>query len=123
MRFASALVWCMFGLMPKDSQARRYSRQRNPKVPPHVSVGVVRRVSGLKLDEVCDQIEVITGDRPTKGALSAIENGHRGASAELLSALEQVYGLQPGDITTNYAPRTTPGVSTEGAATAITKAV
>lgn len=96
--------------MPKDSQVRRYTRQRNPKIPPHVSVGVLRRVSGLKLDEVCDQIEEITGDRPTKGALSAIENGHRGASAELLAALEVVYGLQPGDITTTYVPRTTPAV-------------
>ena len=100
--------------MPKESQARRYARQRNPKVPPHVSVGVLRRVSGLKLDEVCDQIEEITGDRPTKGALSAIENGHRGASVELIAALEMVYGLQPGDITTNYAPRNTPNVAVGG---------
>lgn len=74
---------------------------------------MLRRVSGLKLDEVCDQIEEITGDRPTKGALSAIENGHRGASAELLRALELVYGLQPGDITTTYQPRATPGVADE----------
>lgn len=78
-----------------------------------MSVGVLRRVSGLKLDEVCDQIEDITGDRPTKGALSAIENGHRGASAELLAALEMVYGLQPGDITTTYVPRNTPHVAVE----------
>ena len=98
--------------MPKETQLRRYSRQRNPKVPPHISVGVLRRVSGLKLDDVCDEIEEITGDRPTKGALSAIENGHRGASSELLAALEMVYGLQPGDITTNYTPRNTPHVAT-----------
>ncbi|QDF16215.1 helix-turn-helix DNA binding domain protein [Gordonia phage Malachai] len=102
--------------MPKETQTRRYTRQRNPKVPPHISLGVLRRVSGLKLDDVCDQIEDITGDRPTKGALSAIENGHRGASLELIAALEMVYGLHPGDITTNYVPRNTPQIALGGEA-------
>ena len=102
--------------MPKETQARRYPRKRNPKVPPHIAVGVLRRVCGLKLDDVCDQVEEITGDRPTRGALSAIENGHRGASAELIAALEMVYGLNPGDITTNYVPRNTPHIAVGGAA-------
>ena len=93
--------------MPK----KRYSSQRNPKVPPHVSVAVLRRVSGLKLDEVCDLVAEVTGDRPTKGALSAIENGHRGASAQLLRGLEHAYNLPAGSITTTYEPRQTPAVS------------
>ncbi|QHJ86387.1 Cro protein [Gordonia phage Kuwabara] len=91
--------------MPKEAQSRRYSRQRNPKVPPHVSIGIVRRLSGLTLDEVCDLVLEITGDRPTKGALSAIENGHRGASAQLLAALEAAYQLPAGSISTTYRPR------------------
>ncbi|MFH5209221.1 helix-turn-helix domain-containing protein [Antrihabitans sp. NCIMB 15449] len=91
--------------MPKETQSRRYSRQRNPKVPPHVSIGIVRRISGLTLDEVCDRVEEITGDRPTKGALSAIENGHRGASQQLIAALGQAYQLPAGSISTTYQPR------------------
>lgn len=91
--------------MPKESESRRYSRQRNPKVPPHVSIAVVRRISGLTLDEVCDRVAEITGDRPTKGALSAIENGHRGASVQLLAALEGAYQLPVGAISTTYQPR------------------
>jgi transcriptional regulator with XRE-family HTH domain len=91
--------------MPTETQSRRYSRQRNPKVPPHVSIAIVRRLSGLTLDEVCDRIEEITGDRPTKGALSAIENGHRGASLQLITALEQAYQLPAGSISTTYQPR------------------
>lgn len=91
--------------MPKETQTRRYARQRNPKVPPHVSIAVVRRLSGLTLDEVCDRVQEITGDRPTKGALSAIENGHRGASAQLLAALEGAYQLPDGSISTTYRPR------------------
>lgn len=90
---------------PADGRALR--------VPPHVSIRVLRRVSGLKLDDVCELVEEATGDRPSRGTLSAIENGHRGASAELLAALEMVYGLQPGDITTNYVPRNTPHVAAE----------
>lgn len=90
---------------------RRYSRQRNPKVPPHVSLAVLRRVSGLTLDEVCDLVAEVVDDRPTKGALSAIENGHRGASAQLISGLEHAYGLPSGSITTTYTPRNTPAAS------------
>lgn len=97
--------------MPKESQSKRYSRQRNPKVPPHVSLAVLRRVSGLTLDEVCDLVAEVTEDRPTKGALSAIENGHRGASAQLIAGLEHAYNLPPGSISTTYLPRNTPAAS------------
>lgn len=93
--------------MPKQSETKRYSSRRNPKVPPHVSIAVLRRVSGLTLDQVAALVEEITGDRPTRGALSAIENGHRGVSAELLSALEQAYNLPAGSISTTYVPRST----------------
>lgn len=62
----------------------------------------------LSLDDVADRVEEKTGDRPTRGALSAIENGIRGVSVELLLALESAYALPAGSITTDYEPRTTP---------------
>ncbi|MCV7080000.1 transcriptional regulator [Mycolicibacterium insubricum] len=74
-------------------------------------MAVLRRVSGLTLDEVCDLVAEVTGDRPTRGALSAIENGHRGASAQLISGLEHAYNLDAGSISTVYRPRNTPAVS------------
>ncbi len=63
------------------------------------------------LDDVCDRVEALTGDRPARGTMSAIESGARGVSAELLSALEQAYKLPAGSITTTYQPRNTPAVS------------
>lgn len=90
---------------------RRYAAQREPKTPPHISVKALRVRLGWTLDYVGGLVHEDTGDRPTKGALSAIENGHRGVSAELLGALERAYGLEPGTITTTYVPRNTPAPS------------
>lgn len=78
-----------------------------------MSLAVLRRVSGLTLDEVCDLVAEATGDRPTKGALSAIENGHRGASAQLITGLEHAYKLPAGSISTSYIPRNTPAAADE----------
>ena len=101
----------------KVAATRRYSRQRVAKTPPHISLGTLRKqVLKIRLDDVADRIEEITGDRPKRGTLSAIENGHRGASAELLAALESAYGLEPGSITTTYRPRVTPNIVEEGVA-------
>ncbi|MCT7373187.1 hypothetical protein A7R75_29785 [Mycolicibacterium llatzerense] len=63
------------------------------------------------LDDICDRVEETNGDRPARGTLSAIENGVRGVSAELLAALEAAYKLPRGSITTDYTPRTTPAAS------------
>lgn len=83
----------------------RYPPQRPRKVPPHVSLSDVRYISGKTLDQVCAAASEVL-DRPlTRGALSAIENGHRGASAKVLTALEVAYGLRPGSLVTNYEPR------------------
>lgn len=98
---------------------RRYSRQRQRRTPPHITLQQhrldLKRKTGdsWDLDDVCDRIEAITGDRPARGTLSAIENGVRGISAELLSALEQAYELPPGSITTDYTPRSTTAASVE----------
>lgn len=63
------------------------------------------------IDDICDGVEAVTGDRPARGTVSAIETGARGASNELLRALEQAYGARPGAITTDYQPRSTPAAS------------
>lgn len=65
----------------------------------------VRLIAGITLEALLDRIEEETGRRYTRGALSAIENGHRGASAELIGAIEAAYGLPPGAIDTDYRPR------------------
>jgi transcriptional regulator with XRE-family HTH domain len=86
--------------------ATKYETQRARKTPPHVSLGALRAVAHLTLDEVCARVSEYLGDRElTRGALSAIENGHRGASADVLRGLEVAYGLRAGDITTDYEPR------------------
>ena len=80
---------------------------QRPKVtPPHVSLRTLRKVSGMTLDEVC---AIANASVPTltltRGAMSAIENGIRGASTSVIAALELVYDLEPGSIDTTYAPR------------------
>lgn len=97
----------------KVAATRRYSQQRKPKTPPHVSLRTLRLALSLTLDDIADRIEENRGDRPTRGALSAVESGLRGASAELLAALEEAYRLEPGSITTTYQPRATPSTSDE----------
>lgn len=68
----------------------------------------MRVVANLTLDELAIAIGEVSGDRPSRGTLSAIESGTRGASDEILRSMEQVYGLEPNTITTAYRPRITP---------------
>lgn len=79
-------------------------KDRDRKNPPLVSLRGLRTVSGLTLDQVCDRIKEVTEDELTltKGALSAIESGLRGASSEVLSALATAYGLPADAICTDY---------------------
>lgn len=85
---------------------RDYDNQRPRVIPPLVPIRELRRITGKTLDEVCAEVREITGKPFTKGALSAIENGHRGASAETLHALEVVYDLTPGCMVIGYQPTT-----------------
>jgi len=91
--------------MPKTT---RYDRQRPRVTPPHVTLGDLRAAVGLTLDALADRVAELEGEenRPTKGALSAIENGHRGASESMLKALALAYGLREDAISTDYEPRT-----------------
>lgn len=63
---------------------------------------------GLTLDDVIYRLEQETGRTYTRGAVSAVENGLRGASTEFLQALCAAYGLPTGAITTQYTPRAAP---------------
>lgn len=68
-------------------------------------VKYVRIAAGLTLEDVSIKIAETTGRRYGKGTLSAIESGMRGASSEVLEALEVAYNLPVGSIKTDYAPR------------------
>lgn len=83
----------------------QYDSQRPRRVPPHLSLGDLRAVSGKTLDDVCEAASEVLASPLTRGALSAIENGHRGASPAVLAALEVAYGLRPGALVTDYVPR------------------
>lgn len=84
-----------------------YGQQRQAKTPPHVSLRNLRRASKLTLEQVCDAVTDILGSGTpmTRGALSAIETGLRGPSQQVLDALAVAYGLDPGDIVTDFEPR------------------
>lgn len=95
----------------------KYDSQREKVQAPLVPLSALRAALGLKQTEVCNGVEAITNKTFTKGALSAIENGHRGASAETLAALEVVLRLAPGSLVVNYEPsHTRRKVETEVAA-------
>ncbi len=86
--------------------ATSYKPQRERRTPPHISLADLRFVSGKTLDDICAAASEVLDKPLTRGALSAIENGLRGASPRVLAALEVAYGLRAGALTTNYEPRT-----------------
>jgi transcriptional regulator with XRE-family HTH domain len=85
---------------------QKYTKQRKKVVPPHVPIKGLRVAAGLSMDQLIAKLAVVSDRTYTRGAISAVELGHRGASPELLSALERVYGLDPGMISTTYEPKT-----------------
>ena len=89
----------------------KYSNQRERVTPPHLSLDALRSVVGLTLDQVCERYESETGNRLTRGALSAIEGGLRGVSSDTLTGLEAAYGLRPGSLIVNYEPKTRKAVA------------
>lgn len=82
----------------------QYDKQRQKVQAPLVPLAALRSALGLKQHEVCNGVEAITNKTFTKGALSAVENGHRGASAETLAALEVVLRLPAGSLVVTYEP-------------------
>lgn len=84
-----------------------YDNQRQAKTPPHVSLRGLRKASGMTLEQVADAVTEVLGATPAinRGTISAIESGIRGASTRMLDALAVAYGMEPGDIVTDYQPR------------------
>lgn len=93
--------------LPHIGYMPNYTKQRKAKTPPHVSLRALRRASGLTLEQVAEAVAEVLGEDTTvnRGTISAIESGLRGASVQMLAALEVAYGLEAGDITTTYEPR------------------
>lgn len=89
----------------ENSSIRVGSKNRRPVHPPVVTLASLRRVAGFRIDDVLDRLEDEMGVRPGRGTISAIENGHRGASREMIQALELIYDLEPGALLTDYEPR------------------
>lgn len=79
-------------------------KPRRSVTPPHIPLAGVRIRLGLKQQDVCDQVALIIGETFTNASLSAIENGHRGASEEVLEAIQVALGLRPGDVAVDYSP-------------------
>lgn len=84
----------------------KYTGQRPELQPPSASIGALRNAKGLTLDAVCERVTEALGRTYSRGALSALENGHRGASAEIIAALEVALDLRAGDLFTTYEPTT-----------------
>jgi len=94
------------------ASSTKYGVQRRRVTPPSVGLKEVRAALGLTLDQVIGRMnEEFPAIRPTRGALSAVENGHRGASEALLEAWAAALGLPSGSLTTDYSPRARPTLS------------
>lgn len=82
----------------------RYEKQRAKVSPPTIGLAALRKSHRLTQDDVAKQVAAITDEPFYSGSLSLIEGGHRGASAAVLAALEQVFGLAAGDLAVDYDP-------------------
>lgn len=83
----------------------KHSGKRAKVQPPAVPLAALRKSHGLKQPEVLARIAEMTGRKYTVGALSAVENGLRGISAQFLDDIAAVYGLDADDLWTTYTPR------------------
>lgn len=95
-------------MAPNRTQSRaKYRNQREPVSPPVVPLAVGRKLAGLTLQDVCDHInaEFEFPRKVERGTISAIENGIRGASAEMLVAIASALGISADVIDTAYEPR------------------
>lgn len=93
--------------MPKEASrtVSKYCDQR-AKVPvPVVSTAVLRKALDKTLQDVCDYLLAEYGMKVERGTISAIENGHRGASIQMLTAYADALGVPASVIDTQYEPR------------------
>ena len=84
------------------------SQTHASRIPPHVSLSNLRAAVGLTLDGLAARVhEENPGLAPSRGTLSAIECGRRGASRQMLVAMSRAFGLPDDALTTDYVPRST----------------
>lgn len=88
------------------TSSNAYENERNRKrvTPPLVPLAAIRSALGLTQEALCVKVSAVTNETFTKGALSAIELGYRGASAETLAALEVALRLPAGSLVVGYQP-------------------
>lgn len=72
--------------------------------PPSIGLADLRKSHRMTQAQVADQVAAIIDKPYSSGTLSLVEGGYRGASAEVLAALEQVFGLGPGSLVVDYKP-------------------
>lgn len=94
----------------------RKTPRREKRVPPHVPIGALRSAAGWSLEDLAQNLAEKTNCAPGRGTLCAVESGARGASIDLLNALEVVYGLKPGTISTTWDPKAPRGKSSKAGA-------
>lgn len=82
----------------------RYDKQRPKVEAPQIGLAALRKSHRLTQAAVAEQVAAILDKPFNAGSLSLIEGGHRGASSEVLAAMEQVFGLAPGDFVVDYVP-------------------
>lgn len=81
-------------------------RGRGHLTPPHADLTALRKAAGLTMDALCVRINQEFPELKVKpGTISAIENGHRGASQQMLNAICAAFRIPPGSLTTDYAPK------------------
>lgn len=99
----------------RTANSPRKTPKRERRLPPHVPLSALRTVAGWSLDNLAKQLAEKTPCSPGRGTLCAIEKGDRGASLDLLHALETVYGLEDGTISTTWQPMAPRGKSASAA--------
>lgn len=83
----------------------KYDKQRQAKNPPHFALKHARAIAGITAEELCRRIhEEDPTQNPTRGTISLIESGARGASPRMLAAICAAYGLPPEALVTDYKP-------------------
>lgn len=83
----------------------RKTKERVRRDPPHAPIKALRLAAGISLQGLADRLAEQTDCNPGRGTLCAIEQGDRGASPELLRAIETVFNLEPGMLSTSWEPR------------------
>lgn len=82
----------------------KYDQQRPKVEPPRIGLADLRKSHRMTQDAVAEQVAAIIDEKFLGTSLSLIEGGHRGASVDVLRALEQVFGLGPGSLVVDYTP-------------------